>query len=658
VGTGVSGVSLLRFGAFELDLKTGELRKGGAVLSLPPQPFKILVLLAANTGQLVTREVIRQQIWGTETFVDFEQGLNFAINKIRTTLGDDAETPRYIETLPRRGYRFIAAVEAPPDRITAPAGVSSAPSAMPIKDPLVETLEGVVYQKDRHVWKTVGVGVTLVLVLGGVALWWVRARPGGNPSVAPQVRSLVVLPLENLSGDPSQDYFASGVTEELTTRLAQIPSLRVVSRTSSERYSGVKKTASEIAKELGVDAIVEGAVIRSGQRIRITAQLIYAPGDRHLWAQSYDRDLRDVLELQQDISVAIAQQIQRNLQDSAGPAAHSHIVNPEAFDLYLRASFHSNRITRNDTEKAIALLEKATALDPSFAQAFSGLARAYRQEAAYFSGEPEQLRERAFVSLEKALLIDPNLADAHLTRGFLLWMPDRHFAHEAAMKECRRALELDPSLDEAHHLLGNVLMHIGLLDKALAELREAVALNPDNVPAQFHLAGAEAYVGNYDEALKGFERTKGFANLSLWTFQKASTLYAMGHRAEAASTLSEYFTMHPGEDDGGLVASMNAVLLAANDQPQEALRFITMARAARPNALVHFHHTAYNIGAAYALLGRQSEAMPWLQKAANEGFPCYPVYASDRSLDGLRSYPDFQQFMSKLRSQWEVYKVM
>ena len=655
---GVSGVSLLRFGAFELDIKTGELRKGGAVMSLPPQPFRILVLLASNAGQLVTREAIRQQIWGAETFVDFEQGLNFAINKIRATLGDNAETPRYIETLPRRGYRFIAAVEAPSDRFTVPAGASSTPSAMPSKDILVGRLDGVVFQKDSRVWKTVAVGVTLVLVLSGVALWWARARPGRNPAVVPQVRSLVVLPLQNLSGDPSQDYFASGVTEELTTRLAQIPSLRVVSRTSSEHYSGLKKTTSEIAKELGVDAIVEGAVERSGQRIRISAQLIYAPADRHLWAQSYDRDLRDVLELQQDISVAIAQEIQRKLKDSTGPSAHSHTVSPEAFDLYLRARYHSNRITRDDTEKAIALLEKATALDPSFAQAFSAQARAYREDAAYFSGEPEQLRERAFVSLEKALLIDPNLADAHLTRGFLLWTPERHFAHETAMKECHRALELDPNLDEAHHLLGNVLLHIGLFDKALAELREAVVLNPDNVPAQFHLAVAEEFVGNYTEALKGFERTDGFANLSLWTFQKASTLYTMGHRPEAAAVLNHYFTMHPEEDDGGLVASMNAVLLAANDQPQEALRFITMARAARPNALVHFHHTAYNLGATYALLGRQSEAMPWLQKAANEGFPCYPVYANDRSLDKLRSYPDFQQFMSTLRNQWDVYKKM
>lgn len=239
-----------------------------------------------------------------------------------------------------------------------------------------------------------------------------------------------------------------------------------------------------------------------------------------------------------------------------------------------------------------------------------------------------------------------------------IWTPERHFAHEAAIKECYRALELDPNLDEAHHLLGNVLIHIGLFDKGLAELHEAVALNPDNVPAQFHLGVAEQYVGQYDEALKDFERTEGFANRALWTFEKASTLYAMGHRAEAASTVNKYLAMHTGEDDGGLVARMNAVLLAGNHQPQEALQFITMARSGRPDTLVHFHHTAYNIGAAYSLLDRKSEAMPWLQRAANEGFPCYPVYASDRSLDKLRNYPDFQQFMSKLGMQWDIYKKM
>jgi tetratricopeptide (TPR) repeat protein len=446
------------------------------------------------------------------------------------------------------------------------------------------------------------------------------------------------------------------MTEELTTRLAQIPKLRVVSRTSAQSYFGARKPASQIAKELNVDAIVEGGVMRSGQHIRISAQLIYAPADRHLWAQTYDRNLRDVLELQEEISGAIARQVRLSLQDRTGNQAQDHSINPDAFDLYLQARYHANYLTPNDTDKAIALLERAVGIDPSFAPGFSELARAYRQKAFYFSTEPEPWQERAFVSVEKALSLDPNLADGHLARGFLLWSHYQHFAHEAAIKEYRRALDIDPNLDEAHHQLGNVFMHIGLLGRALDEMQKAIALNPENSLAQFHLAVAEEYSGNYSEALKGFERTKVFANPSLWTFEKAFTLHRMGQTTEAASLTSAYLSAHSADDDGGLVASMNAVILAARHQSTQAQRYIDMARSTRPRVLIHFHHTAYNIAAAYALLGMPSEAVPWLKKAADDGFPCYPLFENDRSLDPIRSNPEFKRLMTDLREEWVRYQ--
>jgi tetratricopeptide (TPR) repeat protein len=285
------------------------------------------------------------------------------------------------------------------------------------------------------------------------------------------------------------------------------------------------------------------------------------------------------------------------------------------------------------------------------------LARAYRQKAVYFSDEPEPWLERAFVSVEKALSLDPDLADAHLARGFLLWSHYRHFDHEAAILEYRRALVLNPNLDEAHHQLGNVFMHIGRFDRALDEIHKAVAENPDNAMAEFHLAVAQEYAGNYAEALKGYEHTAGFANPSLWTFEKASTLYRMNRCAEAASLVRNYLSSHPKDDDGGLIVSMNAVILAAGGQASAALRYIDLARTAKPKALIHFHHTAYDIAAAYALLGRR-EAVRWMEMAAVDGFPCYPLFESDPSFTRIRSDPDFKRFMETLRQEWERYGQM
>lgn len=631
---------VVRFGVFELDLKNRSLHRHGIQLKLQDQPYQILALLLEHAGEIVPREDIRRKLWPTDTFVDFNNSVNAAVNRLREVLDDSADNPRFIETVPRRGYRFIAPVKGP-EAIAVALEQKS----------VVADANGPQAGKRSPRWTRLAVGAVIMLVIATVA-FLVRQRLR-NDDFAPEIRSLVVLPLQNISEDPSQEYFASGMTEELTTQLAQIPKLRVISRTSALRYVGMKKPASEIAKELNVDAILEGAVMRSGQRVRISAQLIYAPADRHVWAQTYDRDLRDVLRLQEEISGTIARQVRITLQNRTASQIQAHSMNPEAFDLYLQARYHSNYLTREETDKAITLLERAVKIDPSFAPGFSELARAYRQKAFYFSAEPNLLQERAFVTVEKAISLDPNLADAHLARGFLLWSHYQHFAHEAAIQEYRRALDLNPNLDEAHGQLGNVFMHIGLLSRAVDELQKAVTLNPQNSLARFHLAVAEQYSGNYSEALKGFERTKDFANPSLWTFEKASTLYRMGRVAEAASLVNAYLAAPLKDDDGGLIASMNAVLLAARNQPREAEHYIDVARTNRPRALIHFHHTAYNVATAYALLGRPGEAVSWMEKAAADGLPCYPLFESDRSFDRIASDPRFKRFMTNLREEWQ-----
>jgi TolB-like protein len=278
-------VKILRFGVFELDVVSGELRKQGLRVRLPDQPLQILLSLLERPGETVTRDALRQRLWPDDTFVDFDAGLNTAIKKLRDALGDPAENPRFIETVPRRGYRFLGHVEESADR--PPEGV-------------------------RWVWSATaaaGIMVTL-LVWTSVGAW--RARRAD--AIPGPITSIVVLPFENLSGDPAQAYFADGMTEALTTDLAQIRALRVISRTSAMQYKDAKKPLSQIARELNVDAAVVGAVVRDGDRVRITAQLIHAGTDRHVWAQSYERQLRDVLSLQMEVAGAIAAAVKVELR--------------------------------------------------------------------------------------------------------------------------------------------------------------------------------------------------------------------------------------------------------------------------------------------------------------------------------------------------------
>ena len=298
----------VRFGVFEVDLRAGELRKQGVKIKLQEQPFHLLQMLLEHPGEIVTREELRGRIWPADTFVDFDQGLNNAIKRLRESLSDSPENPRFIETIPRHGYRFIA-----------------------------------------------NLGVT----------------PG-------QIKSLAVLPLENLSRDPEQEYFAEGLTEALITTLAKIGELRVVSRTSAMQYKGVHKPLREIARELEVNAIVEGTVLRAGRRVRITAQLIDAPKESHLWAESYERDLRNVLALQTEVAQAIAREIRVKLTPlDQARFADAPAVDPDAYEAYLKGRYHWNRRSGAAVKKAIQWFQRAISKDPSYAAAYTGLADAY-----------------------------------------------------------------------------------------------------------------------------------------------------------------------------------------------------------------------------------------------------------------------------------------
>src|SRR5216684_1045059 len=377
---------LIRFGVFELDLRSGELQKQGRKIRLEGQPVQVLICLLESPGELVTREELHRKLWPADTFVNFEHGLNAAIKRLRQALSDSADNPRFVQTLPRRGYRFIAPIQAAAVNAEVSAAGNPSPDALEIAtrdlpevqdhDPVDLSEKTVVFERVRWplAWKISG--IALLLAFGILTVWILRR--GSHTS--PVIRSLAVLPLENLSSDASQDYFSDGMTDQLITELGQISELRVISRTSIMTYKGARRPLPEIARELNVDAVVEGTVLRSGEQVRITAQLIQADADKHLWAESYEGNLRDTLALQKKVASAIAEQIRIELtpQEQA-VLKEANVVNPEAYESYLKGRYFWNKRTADGFKVALAYFNQAIEEDPKYARAYSGLADTYHQ---------------------------------------------------------------------------------------------------------------------------------------------------------------------------------------------------------------------------------------------------------------------------------------
>jgi serine/threonine protein kinase/tetratricopeptide (TPR) repeat protein len=500
------------------------------------------------------------------------------------------------------------------------------------------------------------IGAPLVVTLIASALILiVYSRRAPVKSTSP-IKSLAVLPLNNLSGDATQEYFADGMTEAVIAGLGRISALRVISRTSVMQYKGSSKTLPEIADELKVDAIVEGSVQRSRDRVRITVQLIRAATDQPFWTQTYDRELRDVLAFQSEVAGAITREIQIKLTPQEQARLSSgRTVNSDAYDYYLRGKSHATILTDSENQTAIEMLEHAVALDPSFAIAFAELARAYTRRLNTFAPEEKQWEQKAFTAIEKALSLDPYLAEAHLARGLLLWTHANHFPHERVIQEYREALSLNPNLDEAHHQLCVVYLHIGLLDEALQEIQTAVAINPSNTYAQYRVGMVYLYHGRAEEALAVFRKYQAVQASAYSDYQTIWALSALGRRGEAWKVVEESRRQDP-KDAGGAMNSAAAMLAASDGDRRKAEDLIRTALRGKEKGFIHFHHTAYNIACAYALMNRPQQAIEWLQKAADDGLPCYSLFANDHNLDNLRQDPRFITFLAKQKEQWEYYK--
>jgi TolB-like protein/tetratricopeptide (TPR) repeat protein len=450
----------LRFGGFEADLRTGRLTKNGRRVRLQEQPFRLLAMLLEEVGQLVTRETLRAGLWPGTT-VDFDSGLNKAISKIRDALGDSAENPRFIETVARRGYRFLGDVAA-----------------------VDNNQPGV--------------------VAGDLSN---RATLEVRPTQA-TIRSLAVLPLENLSGDTSQDYFADGMTEELIARLGQISTLRVISRTSVMTYKNAHRPLPEIARELNVEAVVEGSVLRSGDQVRITAQLIQVHDDRHMWAQSYTGDVRETLALQSRVASAIAGQVRSTLnRQEQATLLTSRTVDPEAFEAYLKGRYFLNKRTGDGLRTAISYFSHAIETDQSYAEAWSGLADSYTLSGdwKYSVLSRHDAFPKARAAATRALALDDNLGEAHASLAFTLDLYDWNW--DAAEREYKRAIALNPSYATAHQWYAWHLIMTGRTGEAIVEIKKAESIDPLSLIISADVADALCVAHLYDEAIRQSRKT-------------------------------------------------------------------------------------------------------------------------------------------------------
>jgi len=628
----------VRFGPFEADLRAGELRKHGVKLKLVGQPFEVLAMLLESPGQLVTREELRTRLWPTDTFVDFDHGLNAAVNKLRDALSESAEKPTYVETLPRRGYRFISAVELP-DSLGLKLPVPEMPASLESPVVVAETQIPSRYGR-RRVFVTALVLVVILAVVFGFDPGGVRHRLVGQPSV-PRIQSIAVLPLENLSKDPEQEYFADGMTDELITNLAQISALRVISRTSAMQYKGTKKSLSEIARELRVDAVVEGTVMHSGDRVRITAQLIEASTDHHLWAASYDRDLQNVLSMQEEVTRAIVSEVRVKLtaQEQARLAS-MHPINPEAFQLWLKGRYYWYKLNPEGLQKAIEYFQQALEKDPTYAPAYAGLADSYNLLAFFNVFPPREVMPKAKAAAVKALELDDNLAEAHVSLGWAGFTYDLDWP--AAGKHFERAIVLNPAYPLAHSYYSLYLGALGRAEEGLTEAKRALDLDPVS-PAINHYVVVQLYLARrFDEAIeqcrKTLELDPGFTPVH---GTLAEVYSAKGMYREALAEYEEYSALSGGSPRSTAFVGYAHARLG---QRSQAFRVLEQLRAASKQKYV----PALSLAIVYVGLGEKEQAFLWLEKAYDERTNSLAYLKVQATWDPLRSDPRFADLVRRI----------
>ena len=444
-------------------------------------------------------------------------------------------------------------------------------------------------------------------------------------AAAERDRSIAVLPFQNVGGRAEDEYFSDGMTDSLITEVARVRDLLVIARNSAFRYKGAAPDVRKVGEELGVRYVLEGSVQRAGDSVRVNAQLIDATTGYGLWAEKYDRPVKEVFALQDDISKNVVAALKLALSPAHAPTGPpTPTPNLEAYDAYLRGLFYANAFGWVEKDKGLPYFEQAVALDPGFAEGHAALAAQYGRKA--FEKDPDRRWEqKAFVEIEKALALDPNLAEAYLARGTLSWTLANDFPHERCAADLHRAIELNPNLAAAHISLGALYTHVGLLEKALTEYRLALRIDPHNLDSLYRIPRIHLYQQKYAEALAGFEATPEFRA----DFQVPLVLAHLGKLPEAVALARADLTNPTHAMENFDRASTRAVVFALSGDRREAEENVVAAEAGAAQGNSHFHHVGYNIASAYALMGKKKEAVGWLKRTAEEGMPCYSLFEKD-----------------------------
>jgi TolB-like protein/DNA-binding winged helix-turn-helix (wHTH) protein/Flp pilus assembly protein TadD len=607
-------VSRVRFGVFTVDLSAGELLKNGTRVRLQDQPLQLLLALLERPGEVVTRDELRKRLWPEGTFVDFDHGISSSVNKLRSALNDSAVHPHYIETVGRRGYRFVYPVSSGPASGETPD--AARPPSLYRRLPLALLLAG---------------GVSVLVVGAFIAF----GRSGGEPAAGATIRSIAVLPLRNLSSDPSQEYFSEGLTDELITRLASLDGLRVISRLSAMRYRESSKPLPEISRELNVEAVLQGSVLQSNGRVRITVQLVEGATDRHLWAESYERDHSDILELQAEVARDIAERIHVRVNPAAARRPdRERRLSPEAHQAYLLA--RHRWYTRHADQLLVAIqdLHRAIAIDPAFALAYAGLADVHLV-LPLLSGvvTQEEAYSKAKAAADRALELDPYLAEAHTSSAYVRLYLDWDFA--GAEQGFRRAIELNPGYATAHQWYSELLAFQGRDEEAISEIVKALELDP--LSAVMHHQAGQTYqqARRYEQAVQEYRIAETLDPQFVAPRMFMSFAYRrMGLLLEAGEAMKRAF---PGEESW-----MAELARAATGGDLQAY-----LRSER-NITAHLARPAYYHGLYEAALGRNDEALRWLEQAYERRDETLLYLKVDPEWDRLRAEPRFQAFLQKV----------
>ena len=600
-----------------------------------------MVLLISRAGEIVTRQDLARQVWGAETFVDFEQGLNFAIRQIRTVLDDDAEQPRFLETLPKRGYRFIAPVQrASGEEDGIASGLTNPEADHGREQNQALEKDNAPAKKTRflHTASILFAAVSILLIAVTVS-HYVGKESEKKLTVGP-IQSIAVLPLANFSSDPAQEYFTDGLTDELITELARIGTLRVISHTSVAVYKTSHKRVPEIGRELHVDAVVEGTVERVGDRVRIRTQLIQAATDQHLWAESYDRNLSDILRLESDVARDIARQIGYRTSDAHTQLTAQRPISTEAHENYLKGCYRWNQRTEAGLRAGIGHFQKAIELEPSYAQPYAGLADCYIMLANWSFMPGSEAYPKAEAAARKALEIDDRLAEAQTSLAYATFLYDWDW--NGAEKKFRRAIELNPNYATAHHFYSIYLMASARHSEALAEIKRAQELDPLSMIINSVVGWISYEARHYDLAIQQCEKAVemdpsyaparlnlGMIFLKTGEYQKATAQF---ERARALA------------GDEGIVLAYLAQARAYSGDRGEALKILHRLQNPSKSGFV----SPWDLALIYVALGDKKNALTYLEKAVDQHVGWVVRLGVDPALDPIRTEPQFEQLSQRI----------